>query len=164
LVRVLSPCRSATAEAVAGKGLRGQAGLLCQSVLGNPVVLFSNVSSHSVMLSGKRAREANSFGVEASLPKRNCPEIGIPSNARNDNARMDASSMRSHWASFLCVSLCPPWFHPFFLTTENTEDHRGSRRFAVLLLRLFHHDDPICRDILHLLDDSGGPMDLNHIY
>lgn len=36
------------------------------------------------MLSGERDCEANSFAVEASLPKGNCCGVGMPRSARND--------------------------------------------------------------------------------
>jgi len=36
------------------------------------------------MLSAERDREANSFGVEASLPPKQLPRVGIPRSARND--------------------------------------------------------------------------------
>jgi hypothetical protein len=37
------------------------------------------------MLSGERVRVANSFGVEASLPKHALPEAGIPRYASDGN-------------------------------------------------------------------------------
>ena len=64
-------------------------------------------SSHPVMLSGERDREANSFGVEASLPNKHCRRLGIPRCARNDSPRI-----LGHTNSY------QPWNALFFLRTK----------------------------------------------